>query len=135
METTVADQLVALEHQRVRALREVDEAQFDALHDEGYLLCNPTGTVWDKREYLRQLTSGQLVYIRLDPLPTIEVLAADRLAVLRYRCVIELHVNNQDIPAHECWHIDTYVCSADGQWRCRWSQATGIIETIEQPAG
>ncbi|MGH3546890.1 MAG: organomercurial lyase [Pseudonocardiaceae bacterium] len=38
-------------------------------------------------------------------------------------------------PGHECWHMDIYTFGADGHWRCKWSQVTGIIETVPHPSG
>jgi len=135
MYTDVADHLVRTEQQRIHALLNVDKARFNELHEEGFLLCNPTGAIWGKAEYLRRLTSGQLVYKRLVPTTSIDVLTAGHLAVVRYRCAMELHVDGNDIPGHECWHMDVYILGAEGKWRCKWSQATGIIETIPQPVG
>lgn len=134
MPTDLADRLVRTERQRIQALLNVDQVRFDELHDESYLLCNPTGAVWNKAEYLGRLTSGRLAYRRLDLVTGIDVLTADALAILRYRCVIELRADGTDIPGHECWHVDAYTLGDQG-WRCRWSQATGILDTIPQPAG
>ncbi len=135
MYTDVADYLSRTEQQRIHALLNVDEGTFNELHTEDYLLCNPTGAVWGKADYLRRLTSGQLVYKRLAPITSVDVLTADHLGVLRYRCAMELRVDGHDIPGHECWHMDIYTFGADGHWRCKWSQATGIIETVPQPVG
>ena len=60
----IADHLARTEQQRIQALLNVDKARFNELHEDGYLLCNPTGAIWDKAEYLRRLTSGQLVSSR-----------------------------------------------------------------------
>ncbi|MGH4001205.1 MAG: nuclear transport factor 2 family protein [Pseudonocardiaceae bacterium] len=130
MDNDVADYLARVEQERVQVLVNVDEARFDELHTDDYLLCNPTGTVWGKADYLMHLTSGQLVYKQLAATTSIEVLPADRLAVLRYRCAIELQVQGNDIPEHECWHMDIYTLGEDGHWRCKWSQATAIMETV-----
>ncbi len=129
MSDSLTSHLAQLEQQRVDALLTVDTARFDALHDPAYQLCNPTGTVWGKAEYLRRLTTGQLAYSQLDTTSEIDVLASETLAVLRYRCLIALRVDGTDIPTHECQHIDIYIRAADGQWRCRCSQATGIMDT------
>jgi hypothetical protein len=47
----------------------------------------------------------------------------------------ELRVDGNDIPGHECWHMDIYTLGTEGNWRYKWSQATGIMETIQQPVG
>lgn len=134
MSDSLTSHLAQLEEQRVDALLAVDTARFDALHDSAYQLCNPTGTVWDKGEYLRRLTTGRLAYGQLDTASEIDVLAAETLAVLGYRCLIALRVDGTDIPTHECQHIDIYVRADDGRWRCRYSQATGIMDTIPTAA-
>lgn len=130
MSESLTDHLVQLEAQRMDALLTVDVPRFEALHDDAYHLCNPTGTMWDKAEYLRRLTTGQLAYSRLETTSKVDVLVSENLAVLRYRCLIALHVDGAEIPAHECQHIDVYTHSGHGRWRCRYSQATGIMETI-----
>lgn len=131
----MSDSLIAhlkqLEKQRIDALLAVDTARFDALHDDAYQLCNPTGTFWGKTEYLHRLTTGQLAYGRIASTSDIDVLISDTLAVLRYRCLIELRVDGTDIPPHECQHLDVYTLAANDQWRCRYSQATGIMDTSE----
>ena len=125
MSDSLTSHLAQLEQQRVEALLTVDADRFDALHDPAYQLCNPTGTVWGKAEYLQLLTTGRLAYSRLDLTSEIDVMASETLAVLRYRCLIALRVDSTDIPTHECHHIDVYVRGDDGQWRCRCSQAPG----------
>jgi hypothetical protein len=130
MSESLTDHLARLEAQRIDALLTVDVARFDALHDDVYQLCNPTGIMWDKAEYLQRLTTGRLAYSRLETTSEVDVLVSETLAVLRYRCLIALRVDGTDIPAHECQHIDIYTCAGDGQWRCRCSQATGIMATV-----
>ncbi len=41
---------------------------------QAYQLCNPTGTVWDKAEYLQRLTTGRLAYSQLETTSEIDVL-------------------------------------------------------------
>ncbi|RJQ81212.1 nuclear transport factor 2 family protein [Pseudonocardiaceae bacterium YIM PH 21723] len=130
----LTEHLTQLETQRIDALLTVDTARFDTLHDDAYELCNPTGTVWDKIEYRQRLVTGRLAYSRLETTSGIDVLVSGSLAVLRYRCLIAVRVDGNAIPAHECRHIDTYTLAADGRWRCRYSQATGIMDTIPTPA-
>ncbi|MEJ3653321.1 nuclear transport factor 2 family protein [Actinomycetes bacterium KLBMP 9759] len=134
MPDSLTSHLVQLEHQRIEALLTVDSPQLDALHDNAYQLCNPTGALWSKAEYLQRLTTGRLAYTRLTTTSDVDVLLSENLAVLRYRCLIALRLDGADIPPHECQHIDVYTCDADSQWRCRYSQATGIIDTLPMPA-
>jgi hypothetical protein len=128
MSTDLTARLRRLERRRIEALLAVDTAELDTLHDDAYQLCNPTGIVWGKAEYMQRLTTGQLAYDRLAATSDIDVLVSNALAVLRYRCLIVVRVDGAEIPAHECQHIDVYSISAGGRWRCRFSQATGIID-------
>lgn len=128
----IADQVARIEQRRVQALLEVDVTALGELHAEHYQLCNPTGTVWGKAEYVDRLRSGTLVYRRLAPLISIDVVTTDDLAVVRYRCAIALHVDGDDIPEHECWHTDVYTREPDRQWRCTWSRATAIMATVQR---
>lgn len=127
--------LIRTEMARIQALLDVDEDAYDRLHAEDYRLCNPTGTVWSKAEYLDRLRTGRVGYTRLAVRGDIDVFGGGDLAVLRYRCVIELRVDGDDIPAHEAWHTDVYVRGAGDVWRCTWSRATGIMDTVAHPPG
>lgn len=135
MPTDLAVRLRRLEQQRIEALLAVDTAQLDTLHDDAYQLCNPTGAVWDKAEYVQRLVTGRLAYDQLTATSDIDVLVSNALAVLRYRCLIVVRVDGAKIPAHECQHTDVYAIGADGQWRCRFSQATAIIDAVHEEHG
>ncbi|ALG10434.1 nuclear transport factor 2 family protein [Kibdelosporangium phytohabitans] len=130
MSTDLVARLRELEQRRIEALLAADTAELDTLHDDAYQLCNPTGTVWGKAEYVQRLATGQVVYDRLAATSDIDALVSNTLAVLRYRCLIEVRVDGAEIPAHECQHIDVYAIGADGRWRCRFSQATGIMDGV-----
>jgi hypothetical protein len=90
-------------------------------------LCNPTGTVWTKAEYLDLLTTGRVAYRELELTGDVDAIVGTDVVVLRYRCFIELTVDGADIPRHEAWHTDVYT-NAGGTWRCVWSQATGVMD-------
>jgi hypothetical protein len=52
---------------------------------------------------------------------------SERLAVLRYRSVIDIAVRGHEAGLLECWHLERYRRDeGDGSWRVRWSQATAI---------
>jgi len=126
--TDIAEELVATEKRRLRALLGNDGDTLDRLHTADYRLCNPTGTVWTKAEYLDRLSSGRLTYRRLDLVGDMDARVDTELAVLRYRCVIELRLDGKDLPVHDAWHTDVYRRGDGGEWRCFWSQATGIMD-------
>ncbi|WP_446665839.1 nuclear transport factor 2 family protein [Flexivirga sp. B27] len=124
--TNQLDDVEAVERERLRAIITADEAALWSLHAPDFVLCSPGGTVWDRSTYVGGLCDGSVSYSRFEPVTPIEVLADSNLAVVRYRSIIDL------ITPHggghlECWHLDTYVRSGEGDWRCRWSQATDTI--------
>ncbi|RZQ61567.1 nuclear transport factor 2 family protein [Amycolatopsis suaedae] len=121
-----AGEVVQAEKDRIRSLLDVDPEAYDRLHAPEYELCNPTGAVWTKAQYLDLLTTGQVAYRSLELLSDPVAVAGEGVVVLRYRCAIEVTVDGTDIPRHEAWHTDVYVSGGNG-WRCVWSQATGIV--------
>ncbi|MGA6161311.1 nuclear transport factor 2 family protein [Amycolatopsis magusensis] len=127
MTDDVARQVIQAEQDRIRSLLDVDRGTYDRLHAAEYRLCNPTGTVWTKAEYLDLLTTGRVAYRELGLTGEVDAIVGTGVVVLRYRCVIELTVDGADIPRHEAWHTDVYT-EAGGTWRCVWSQATGITD-------
>ncbi|UMP05113.1 nuclear transport factor 2 family protein [Amycolatopsis sp. EV170708-02-1] len=126
MSDDVAGQVIKAERDRIRCLLDVDRAAYDRLHAAEYRLCNPTGTVWSKAEYLDLLATGRVAYRELELAGDMDAIVGTDVVVLRYRCVIELTVDGADIPRHEAWHTDVYTDDG-GTWRCVWSQATGIM--------
>ncbi|OXM46162.1 nuclear transport factor 2 family protein [Amycolatopsis alba] len=127
MTDDVACQVIKAERDRIRCLLDVDRDTYDRLHAPEYRLCNPTGTVWTKDEYLDLLTTGRVAYRELGLIGDVDTIVGTDVVVLRYRCVIELTVDGADIPKHEAWHTDVYT-DTGGTWRCAWSQATGIMD-------
>jgi uncharacterized protein DUF4440 len=127
----IDDQLRHIEHRRVQSLLDVDIDTFHELHDDAYQLCNPTGAVWDKAEYLANLTSGRLDYLALEPVGELDVLHDGGLAVVRYRCEIEMRLDGMSIPRHELRHLDVYTRQEDQPWRCLLSQATAVAASVD----
>ncbi len=114
-----------LECRRLAAIVSGDRAVLDALHHEDFVLCTPSGVLWDRSFYLDGLSDGTISYARFQPVSTIEVTASADVAVVRYRSVIDVTVAGGG--GHlECWHLDVYVNDRHG-WRCKWSQATDTI--------
>ncbi len=115
----------ALERRRLAAIVEADAAALDALHHEDFVLCTPSGAVWDREFYLGGLISGGISYTTFEPLDEIEVTASADVAVLRYRSLIDIVIEGGG--GHlECWHLDVYVREGN-TWTCKWSQATDTI--------
>ncbi|MEV7553641.1 nuclear transport factor 2 family protein [Amycolatopsis sp. NPDC089917] len=127
MTDDVAGRVIKAEQDRIRCLLDVDRDTYERLHAAEYRLCNPTGAVWTKSEYLDLLTSGRVAYRELELTSEVDAIVGTDVVVLRYQCVIELTVDGADIPRHEAWHTDVYI-TVDGTWRCAWSQATGIMD-------
>jgi hypothetical protein len=114
---TPAAGLVYLEKRRLRALVDADAPTLDALHAEDFVLIHPGGGVWSKAEYLGGVGSGAINYRRFEAVSQIEVLADGALAVLRYRSVIDIHVQGQQAGELQCWHTDCYRAGGRGHLR------------------
>ena len=123
---TSADDVRKTELRRLAAIVNGDGETLEALHSPGFLLCTPSGTVWSKRHYVDGLVDGSIRYTRFEP-ATPEVVVDSRLAVIRYRSVIEISVEHGTAGSLECWHLDVYERGDREQWRCRWSQATDTL--------
>lgn len=117
----------AVERERLRAIVAADEAVLWSLHDPGFRLCSPGGTIWDRTTYVGGLCDGAVSYSRFEPVTPIDVLSDGGLAVVRYRSIIDLTTPRGG--GHlECWHLDTYLLDVETGWRCMWSQATDTIK-------
>ncbi|PPK93538.1 uncharacterized protein DUF4440 [Kineococcus xinjiangensis] len=118
--------IAELERARLRAVVEADcDVLDDVLHVD-FVLCTPSGDVWDRRTYLDGLRDGSIDYSRFEPQSDIEVQTSGSLAVVRYLSVIDV-VTPAGGGHLECWHLDVYVRGDDSGWRCKWSQATDTI--------
>jgi len=127
-----ADELRGIEFRRLAAIVSGDQVTLETLHAPDFLLCTPSGTVWTRRHYVDGLVDGSIRFTRFQPVTPLEVALDSRLAVIRYRSAIEISVDHAEAGALECWHLDVYERSDQGQWRCRWSQATDTI--LDQPS-
>lgn len=115
----------ALERRRLAAIIEADAGALHALHHEDFVLCTPSGAVWDREFYLGGLIGGGISYTTFEPVNDIEVTASADVAVLRYRSNIDIVIEGGG--GHlECWHLDVYIRDGDN-WACKWSQATDTI--------
>lgn len=115
----------ALERRRLAAIVSGDRVELDALHHVDFVLCTPSGVLWDRVYYLDGLSDGSISYARFQPVGTIEVTASADVAVVRYLSGIDITFAGGG--GHlECWHLDVYVNDPCG-WVCKWSQATDTI--------
>jgi hypothetical protein len=116
-----------VERQRLRAIVDADLVTLEKMHALGFLLCTPSGTVWDRAHYLGGLVDGTIRYLRFEPQGEIECVEADGIGAVRYRSVIDISMEGRP-PSHlECWHLDMYQRDDEENWQCRWSQATDTI--------
>lgn len=116
----------ALERRRLAAIVDVDADALDALHHKDFVLCTPSGAVWDREFYLNGVISGSIAYTTFEPVSEIEVMASADLAALRYRSIIDITIEGGGGGHLECWHLDIYV-PIGNNWVCKWSQATDTI--------
>lgn len=119
-----AEQVRAVERERLRALAAADMPVARAGHAADFQLVNPHGGTLSKDQYLDGIASGTIGYRRFEPVSEINVLIAGELAVIRYQSQIDIEVQGQP-ELLRCWHTD---CSRRGQggWQVVWSQATAI---------
>jgi hypothetical protein len=120
-----ADQLRALERERLRALVDADMEVAGRLHADDFQLINPLGGSLSKAEYLGAIASGDIDYLVWEP-ETIAVKVYADAAVIRYRATLQIKVKAlPDAPSGRFWHTDLYE-KRNGAWQVVWSQATQI---------
>ena len=120
-----ADQLRAVERERLRALVDADVEVARRLHADDFQLINPLGGSLSKAEYLSAIASGEIDYLVWEP-ETIEVKLYADVAVLRYRARLKIKVKAiPHDPSGHFWHTDVYE-KRNGAWQVVWSQATQI---------
>lgn len=120
-----ADQLRAVERERLRSLVDADLEVARRLHADDFQLINPIGGTLSKDEYLGQIASGNIDYLEWEP-EDVEVKYYGDAAVLRYRARLRIVVRGlPDAPSGSFWHTDVYE-NRNGQWQVVWSQATEI---------
>jgi Domain of unknown function (DUF4440) len=119
------DGLRALEHQRLRSLRDPDLALAHELHADDYQLINPYGQTIDKEDYLSGIATGEIRYHAFEPISAIQVRVGERMSIVRYsvRIDIEAFGGRERLV---CWHTDSW--ELQDRWRAVWSQATAIVD-------
>lgn len=119
--------LVALERRWLAAIVTADRDDLELLHGPGFVLCTPSGGIWDRARYVGGLLDGSIDYRTFEPITPIETLLDAELAVVRYRSRIELSIGGRPPGTLECCHLDVYRRAPCGTWQCHWSQATDTI--------
>ncbi len=119
-----ADAFRKLELSRIRALLERDMELTQQLHASDYELITPTGFVYSREVYLREIEEGLLKYVAWEPGP-IEVRVHGDVALLRYEASLEVDSGEESSSSFRCWHTDVYELR-DGAWQAVRSQATVI---------
>jgi hypothetical protein len=119
-----ADDLRAIERERLRSLVDGDIETARRLHADDFQLVNPAGVTQSKAEYLGEIASGKLDYLIWEP-ETIEVRTYGEAAVIRYRAQAQAITAGRKTQLLRFWHTDVYE-KRNGRWQAVWSQATLI---------
>ena len=123
-ETQHADEIRAIERERLRALVAKDISAARALHADDFQLITPSGAALSKDQYLGAVADGVLDYQVWEAGP-IEVRMYGSAAAIRYQSQLEIIARGQLLPLAAHWHTDTYELR-DGRWQIVWSQATRV---------
>lgn len=119
----VIDQLRAAERDRVRSLVQGDVTTASRLIADDFQLINPAGGILSKKEYLGQIETGDIKYLKWEP-GQIEVRLYGNAAVMRYPAQVDIKVKAiPDAPSGRIWFTDLYELR-EGKWQIVWSQGT-----------
>ena len=121
-----ADQLRAIEHERLRALVDADVPAARRYHAADFELINPDGGTMSKEQYLGRIADGSLKYLVWEP-EEIRVRFYRNSAILRYRAHLRVSVNGSAGRDVHFWHTDLYE-KRNGQWQIVWAHATLVKE-------
>ena len=127
-----ADQLRAIERQRLRSLVDADMTTASRLHADDFELIYPQGGTLSKEQYMQRIASGDLNYLEWEP-EEIRVRLYGRSAVLRYQAHLRVSVKGSAGRAVRFWHTDLYE-KRKGQWQIVWSHATQVNNEIRGAA-
>jgi uncharacterized protein (TIGR02246 family) len=123
-----ADQLRAIEGQRLRSLVDADMKTASRLHADDFELIYPQGGMLSKEQYMQRVASGDLNYLEWEP-AEIRVRLYGKSAVLRYQARLRISVRDSSGREVRFWHTDLYE-KRKGQWQIVWSHATQIPDGI-----
>ena len=126
MAQSKADQLRAIERQRLRALVDADVTTASRLHADDFQLINPRGGTLSKEQYLRDVASGDLNYLEWDP-GEMRVRLYGNWAVIRYQAHLRVSVKGSPGRPVRFWHTDLYE-KRKGQWQIVWAHATQLSD-------
>jgi hypothetical protein len=121
-----ADQLRAIEHERLRALVDADVPAARRYHAADFELINPDGGTMSKEQYLGRIADGSLKYLVWEP-EEIRVRFYRNSAILRYRAHLRVSVNGSAGRDVHFWHTDLYE-KRHGQWQIVWAHDTPVKE-------
>ena len=121
-----ADQLRAIEHERLRSLVDADLPAARRYHAVDFELINPDGGAMSKEQYLGRIADGSLKYLVWEP-EEIRVRVYRNSAVLRYRAHLRVSVKGSAGRDVHFWHTDLYE-KRNGQWQIVWAHATMVKE-------
>ena len=119
------DTLRATEVRRLRALVDADMETSAILHAEDFQLITPGGSALSKDEYLSGVASGVLDYRLWEVDSPIDVRLFDGVAIIRYRSILHMVYQGDDLGPDKFWHTDSYEWR-DSRWHVVWSHATRI---------
>lgn len=117
-------EVAEIERARLRALVDGDLELARTFHHPDFQLVTPRGVLLSLDEYLGEIASGGIRYLRWDP-EIIVVRETEGSAAIRYRAEIKMTSDARAVPIFKTWHTDTYERHM-GRWTAVWSHATKI---------
>jgi hypothetical protein len=120
------NELIAIEHKRLRSLVDADMSAARRYHADDFQLINPDGGTMSKEQYLGRVADGSLNYIEWEP-EEIRVKLYGGSAVIRYKAHLKVSVNGSAGRDVHFWHTDLYE-KRNGQWQVVWAHATMVKE-------
>jgi hypothetical protein len=118
---TDADQIRAIERERLRGLVMANVEVARKLHAENFQLTTPLGDVYSKDRYLGAIASGEIDYLVWKPGP-IDARVDGNSAVIRYQSQQDLLFQGRHVGLGRYRHTDWYE-KRNGQWQVVRSQA------------
>ncbi len=119
------EELLEFERTRLMALVSGDVDRAAAMHHPDYELVTPRGVPLSSSEYLEEISSGRLRYVRWEPAEMRGRIIGD-VGAIRYRSRIEMISTGTALPPFECRHTGVYE-RIDGRWLAVMSHATAIV--------
>lgn len=124
-DSSVAQDLRRIERSRLAALVDADMAVVEALHAKNFQLVPPPGFELSRDDYLEAVASGDIDYVRFEPISKITVRLYGKAAALTYKSNIDIVVAGLGRFTHDTWHTYLYE-KRRGKWQVVWEQATAI---------